>query len=343
MGEDGRQEWKRAQPWAAPTVLSVETLPPLLGAVMAETLLYGIHVVLFFACVYFLVVRHLRLQWLMLSGVVAMFFLTTGDIGFTFFVATQQTKVLYIGTTGTFLREVFPKFTIYVTNNLISSLLMVARFYVVWGQKWYLLVGTLIPLLAATGLGYACRISDPQMIRKLAPPFLLINLVLSNAVTLLTAGRIWWLARRASTLGEGRGRQYRLTSVIIVESGVLYSLSMLVLIALSKTQWSSIAACIMLRTVAIVPVLMFVQIAIGHAPPPRATRCHDSDKAHDISTACAESRPRTSNMLDTVVRTTMHSGGSSTFDLTSHASTMAGHTLELQRRGHEPMRGDQQP
>ncbi|KAG2004484.1 hypothetical protein CC2G_003037 [Coprinopsis cinerea AmutBmut pab1-1] len=315
----GPQSWlKRATPWSEPQPLTQKSLAPVLGAVLAETLLYGVHLILFLICVYFLVARKMRLQWLMLSGVIAMFLLATADIGFSFHTILKQTQSIVRGTTLTFLRKVFPKFVIYVTNNSIALLLLVARFYVVWGQKKWMLALALIPALASTGFGYACRIENPQTMKRLIPAYFLINLITSNILTFLTAGRIWWISRSASDVLGKRRRQYRITSAIIVESGLLYSVSMLLVIALSSTVWVSVAAAVMLRMVSIVPVLMVVQIAINHAS---STSRRERGKTADIPALTTRSRVPTSAMLDTIVRTDLPTDSS--IELTSRASTTA--------------------
>ncbi|EAU86945.2 hypothetical protein CC1G_09802 [Coprinopsis cinerea okayama7 len=327
----GPQSWlKRATPWSEPQPLTQKSLAPVLGAVLAETLLYGVHLILFLICVYFLVARKMRLQWLMLSGVIAMFLLATADIGFSFHTILKQTQSI-----------VFPKFVIYVTNNSIALLLLVARFYVVWGQKKWMLALALIPALASTGFGYACRIENPQTMKRLIPAYFLINLITSNILTFLTgtslpflqlraaasceralrfttAGRIWWISRSASDVLGKRRRQYRITSAIIVESGLLYSVSMLLVIALSSTVWVSVAAAVMLRMVSIVPVLMVVQIAINHAS---STSRRERGKTADIPALTTRSRVPTSAMLDTIVRTDLPTDSS--IELTSRASTTA--------------------
>ncbi|KAG2004488.1 hypothetical protein CC2G_003041 [Coprinopsis cinerea AmutBmut pab1-1] len=302
---------RRAPPWAEPQPLSQKTLPPILAAALAETLLYGIHAVLFIICVYFLLVRTIRLQWTMLSGIVIMFLLATADVAFSFHTLLGRTHVVIRGTTLTFLERVYPKYLIYVTNNFIAVVLMITRFYVVWGQRKYLLVVAGVPLLVVTGLGYASHIREPETLRRFVPIFFLINLVLNNVLTFLTATRIFWISTSSSDVLGRRVKQYRVTSAVMyvtlrclyrvgqnlntsfsVESGVLYSISMLLVIAIASTPWITLATAMMLRIVCIAPVLIVAQIAVGHA-----TR--NPNKIH----ARTEPHAGTSIVLDTIIRT----------------------------------------
>ncbi|EAU86947.2 hypothetical protein CC1G_09804 [Coprinopsis cinerea okayama7 len=238
----------------------------------------------------------------MLSGIVIMFLLATADVAFSFHTLLGRTHVVIRGTTLTFLERVYPKYLIYVTNNFIAVVLMITRFYVVWGQRKYLLVVAGVPLLVVTGLGYASHIREPETLRRFVPIFFLINLVLNNVLTFLTATRIFWISTSSSDVLGRRVKQYRVTSAVIVgqnlntsfsvESGVLYSISMLLVIAIASTPWITLATAMMLRIVCIAPVLIVAQIAVGHA-----TR--NPNKIH----ARTEPHAGTSIVLDTIIRT----------------------------------------
>ncbi|TFK23337.1 hypothetical protein FA15DRAFT_670616 [Coprinopsis marcescibilis] len=313
----------RATPWEGPQPLTPASIPPLLAAALTESLLYGIHAILFAICVYLLVSRTMRLQWVMLCGICVMFVLSTADIGFTYHNVLVNPPVLIRGTTATVLQKFFPKFMIFVTNNLIGALLLIARFYVVWGQKKGMAGLVLVFVLIATGFGYSSRIRDTESLRKTAPVYFLVTLVLNVALTFLTAGRIWWISRNVRDVVGRRGRdQYRVTSAIIVESGLLYSVSMILTMGLSSTPWVQLAAAIMMRMVSITPVLMVVQIAIGHATRTKASM----DKTADIENGANHTR---TVVLDTIIRT---GPGSSSMELTSDMASVAGHEIELEQR-----------
>ncbi|KAF5339805.1 hypothetical protein D9611_009177 [Ephemerocybe angulata] len=330
-------EWwlgKREVPWN-PKPLSRKNFPPIIVGALVESMLYGIHLILFLICISLLLSKRLRLHYLMLSGITAMMVLATADIALTWrfllFTSSMDPLDIIRGTTLTFLKKLFPKFMIYVANNLVAVSLLIARCYVVWGQQTYMAIGFIIPLLICTGFGFASQISRPLLMQRFVPIFLLVTLVLNNVLTILTgstemltgdnwaivAGRIWWLSRRVGTAFGRRTRsQYRTTSALIVESGLLYSMALLILIGLAKTRWVVLAGAVVLRIVSIMPIMIFVQIALGHATNP--------NKSTERTTGIHGTRPETV-ILDTIVA----SGGgvdnnSSSMQLTTHASSIDG-------------------
>lgn len=319
--------WTRAVPWN-PVALSGNNYPPIIVAALVESMLYGVHLILFGICIFLLVNKSLRLQNLMLGGLCAMFVLSTADIALTWKFLVKEPEGMVKGTTLTFLKKLFPKFMIFVTNNLISVSLLIARCYVVWGQRKIVAIGFGTPLVIGTALGYASHVSRPDLMRLFAPIFILLTLILVNVLTLLTAGRIWWLSGGvATTLGRRQQGQYRTLSAVIVESGLVYSVSLLILIGLVSTMWSTLAGALVLRFVCIAPIMIVVQITIGQAvySPRRAAEMTTGIHGGDDAETAMERKTRTDMIdLDTIhVHVVGPEGpGESSMQLTTHASSM---------------------
>ncbi|KAJ3500952.1 hypothetical protein NMY22_g19088 [Coprinellus aureogranulatus] len=310
-GDELHWQWIRATPWE-PQALSQRNFPPIIAAALVEALLYGqrihttstvssnlissfvcagVHVLLFALTVLLLLSNRMRLNTLMLGGLVVMLGLSTADIALTWSFLLREPQSI------------------------------IARCYVVWNQRWYILPGFGIPLLAATGFGYASKISRPLQMRRFVPIYIVITLILNNVLTILTGKEpsrspvaqsgAALLTQVNDAYGRRKGSQYRTTSAIIVESGLLYSLSLLLLIGLSRTIWVAVAGAITLRIVCIAPVMIIVQIALGHGS--------FTSRSPERS---PQARTRTV-VLDTIVQ--QGSGpdeNSSSMQLTTHASSI---------------------
>ncbi|KIM43707.1 hypothetical protein M413DRAFT_387096 [Hebeloma cylindrosporum] len=237
---------------AFPSILS-----PYIGAVMLETFLYGLYVILFAICVYVLW-RKKTISWVLLAFAVAMFALATADLGYTFYLIFGQ---LMKGSLA--VKELRPKFWLYVANNVLADSLLLYRCYVVWGCKKIVVIGPAIPLIGSTVCGFLFEGST----RFQAWIYVVTTLILNLILTGLTAGRIWWLARKARLiLGTGLLQRYNTTIVILIESGVLYSLYIILdLVLLYILDNIFILDAGLIQVVGIIPTLIIVQVGLGRA------------------------------------------------------------------------------
>lgn len=97
----------------------------------------GIHVILFFICVYILVQRRKKLQMVMLGVVVAMFILATVDIAFTWHVILQHTTSLYTGDSVALMHRIYPKFLCFFVNkSVLFKLCILVLAYHLTGDKF---------------------------------------------------------------------------------------------------------------------------------------------------------------------------------------------------------------
>ena len=80
-----------------------------------ETFLYGLYVILFSICVYVLW-RKKTLSWVLLASAVAMFSLASADITYTYYLIFGK-----IMKGNLEIKDLMPKFWLYVTNKCVSS------------------------------------------------------------------------------------------------------------------------------------------------------------------------------------------------------------------------------
>lgn len=102
-------------------------LSSIFGAILVETLLYGIHIVLFCICAYILFRRRNPAQLLVMLSVIIMFALATADISLSFRLIIHDVPAVLKGNMGinAVLTHVYPKNPLFVTNNLVADGLLV--------------------------------------------------------------------------------------------------------------------------------------------------------------------------------------------------------------------------
>ncbi|PPQ89304.1 hypothetical protein CVT25_000371 [Psilocybe cyanescens] len=228
-----------------------KSLPPYIGAVMFETFLYGLYVILFAICAYVLLRRNKNLHWILLTFAVVMFAIASADMIYTYYVLFC--RVLKGGLKFDHLK---PKYLMYVSNNVLADTLLLYRCYVVWEYKKLIIVVC----------GYIFEGSSSELFDK-AYIYLILTLVLNVILTCLTAGRIWWLARRARlVLGAGLLQRYNATITILIESGLVYSIYIILNLALRNTKViNTILDAGLIQVVGIMPTLIIVQVGLGRA------------------------------------------------------------------------------
>ncbi|KAF9467458.1 hypothetical protein BDZ94DRAFT_1318863 [Collybia nuda] len=133
---------------------------------------------------------------------------------------------------------------IYVFTNLVADFLLLYRPYVIWSRKKAIIVLPVLLILVGTGISlYALvpRAGAPTTNLVFGEiPFgsldtrspLFINLTTNVILTLLTAGGIWWTSLGVrKTLGRNACKSYETAVALIVESGLVYSISVVVYLA----------------------------------------------------------------------------------------------------------------
>ncbi|KAF8816441.1 hypothetical protein BYT27DRAFT_6446554 [Phlegmacium glaucopus] len=259
---------ERRDAWNEPFQLTVNFLPSLLLGFLVESLLYGMHAILFFICVYILVRRRRRrkLQMAMLGAIVVTFILATADIAVSWSITLRHTTSLYTGDSAALLHRLYPKFLFFIVNNLIADVLLVLRCYVVWDRKKIILLPSCFVLVVGTVFGVMGEGTLSGSLKMFIGVYILITIFFNLFLTLLTAGRIYWIARQIkSILDRETTSQYHFAIAIVIESGLIYSLASVLVLALSRTRFIVMAAALAIRIVCITPILIIVQITLGQS------------------------------------------------------------------------------
>ncbi|KAF8191935.1 hypothetical protein K438DRAFT_1830269, partial [Mycena galopus ATCC 62051] len=182
------------------------------------TFFYGIYLVLFCICMYTLLRRpSSRGNTVLLVTAIALFTFFTVLIVLILILETAEIDDLASIPSDSILNATY---IIYAINNFIADGLLIYRCYVVWNHDWRVIVLPLMLLIASTACGLDVFLD--------ATPQFAVILVTYFLATGLTAGRIWWSSRHCCAyLGPAAQRRYAFAIVLAVESGLLYSVTIL--------------------------------------------------------------------------------------------------------------------
>lgn len=201
---------------------------------------------------------------MMFAAVIVMFILATSDIAVSWNIFLNHAEWLDTGNSDNFIKALYPKFFLHLFNNFIADVLLVIRSYVVWGRKNIILYSTGVVLVMGTVFGFLSEGTSSPTLKRFISAYVAIVITLNAVVTILTAGRIFWIAREVrKIMGSKMVSHYHFTIGILVESGLIYTASNLLVLTLSPTKFIVMAAAIVVRVVCIMPILIIVQIALG--------------------------------------------------------------------------------
>jgi len=223
------------------------------------TFFYGIYLVLFCICMYILLHRpSSQGNTVLLVTAIALFTFSTILIVLILVLVTAE-----IENRAQSDSIQYAAYIIYAINNSIADGLLIYRCYVVWNQNWRVIVLPVMLLIASTACGLDVFLdATPQFAVILATNFL---------ATGLTAGRIWWISHHSRAYLEAAAqRRYTYAIALIVESGMLYSATILAfLIVISFPSLSSTLEEPLLQIVTqvmgIAPTLIIVRVGLGVA------------------------------------------------------------------------------
>ncbi|KAJ8517672.1 hypothetical protein ONZ45_g5165 [Pleurotus djamor] len=160
---------------------------------------------------------------------------------------------------------------LHLTNSAIADCVIIYRCYIVWGFNKYFIL-PMILVLTTTVYGYTMGLSVGTISLTLGT-----NII----VTGLTAGRLWWGARQtAKVFGKEHKDKYSKATAIVLESGAIYSLSLLVFLVLMRLELgtrrsvpANTYACelpksyviylIVSQLVGIIPTLIIVRVGLN--------------------------------------------------------------------------------
>jgi len=223
------------------------------------TFFYGIYLVLFCICMYILLHRpSSRGNTVFLVAAIALFTFSTILIVLVLVLVTAEIEELSSIPSDSIQNAAY---IIYAINNSIADGLLIYRCYVVWNHDWRVIVLPVMLLIASTACGLDVFLdATPQFAVILATNFL---------ATGLTAGRIWWISHYSRAyLGTAARQRYASAIGLVVESGMLYSATILAfLIVISFPSLSSTleepVLQIVTQIMGIAPTLIIVRVGLG--------------------------------------------------------------------------------
>ncbi|KAJ7893418.1 hypothetical protein B0H14DRAFT_890958 [Mycena olivaceomarginata] len=240
----------------------------------------GIYLVLFCICIYILLNRPRNPgNTILLVTAIALFTLATVQAVINLVLGAADVD----GIDLPYDQLVVATSVVYVVNNFIADGLVIYRCYVVWNNNILVTIPPTLMLIAATGqrpfntVSSSSRYSLPQVLGIIvsldlnltAYPFFALSLATNVLVTILTAGRIWWICRRSRGAYSKTAEQRRYVSAvaILIESGMLYSATVLTyLIVVSIPRVSILEEPIfqaLIQIMAIAPTLIIVRAGMN--------------------------------------------------------------------------------
>ncbi|KAI0645766.1 hypothetical protein C8Q79DRAFT_715227 [Trametes meyenii] len=212
-----------------------------LTAIWLETLFYGMNFVLFWSCLAMLTIwrRTPKINKLLLGIAIIMFAFSTAHVSLGFqrliegFIHLRDQP----GGPGAFFSDVsipanVVKVGIHTVNSIIGDS-VVWRCYLVWGRDWKMCILPILLIIASAICGFTQTVYFARA-QKLHSAFahslqvwngslFSLSLATNVVVTVLIALRVWYMFRLGS--GSSNFRYWRVL-VIIIESGMIYSVAL---------------------------------------------------------------------------------------------------------------------
>lgn len=246
------------------------------SAMLFEMFLFGLYVALFGTCMHILLRNRRSLQKLILVGIVTMFLLAAADVvwgilNMHFFILPKQNAGLETRDDDDDDDDDGPeipakvlqyKFLLYITSNIVADLLLIYRCHCLWNNNKRIIILPCLLLLGGSVCGYLFvgLSDDAYPFRALLSVFLFSTLALNWVVTSLMAGRIWWIARQTQGLvGPKLTKKYRTAMAIFIESGLIYSIYVILDVVLHALLLDSG----LVQIVGLVPTLIIVQTGLS--------------------------------------------------------------------------------
>ncbi|KAJ8507793.1 hypothetical protein ONZ45_g9872 [Pleurotus djamor] len=260
-------------------------------SIFCQTLLYGAYTVLFIITHWVLAYKRPRGQpvnWTMTAISIVMFALATMHIAVNF---TRIIKAFVVfkdeqgGPAAFFdqLAEFTQLFgsTIYVAQTLLGDSVVLLRCYLVWGRRLSVIAFPFVLLLGSTASGVGILYSMAHVVPKAdifviqlqhwILTFFSMTLATNIVCTSLVAFRIWYINRQNEFF---QGGSLKPILLLVVESGAVYSATLLALLILYKTE--SWFQYVLLDSVSPIVGLVFsmiiVRIGLGITAPTGETR-----------------------------------------------------------------------
>ncbi|KAJ8075339.1 hypothetical protein PM082_019798 [Marasmius tenuissimus] len=230
--------------------------------VLVMCIIYGFHILLFGLCVYVLRRGTIRRRNLYMAWTSILFMLATSSVIVETMLVLRSSSVRYLSVKNHDYQGVYEQsigqerhglflYTLtrilYILANIVADSMLIYRCYVVWGSKKRVViplatVSVAISVVSTTGtvmsfMGYrdsAIEVNQAMAAKGeiIAGTSLAISAFFNLALTLLAAGRIWWITR---TVNRSKTHTARTINKIILKSGMLYPLVMIIHLAVANS------------------------------------------------------------------------------------------------------------
>ncbi|KAJ8589083.1 hypothetical protein M405DRAFT_768189 [Rhizopogon salebrosus TDB-379] len=256
-------------------------LPPVdrmfITSAWLESILYGVNFVLFGICVYVLLDRKSRAHWVALVSCIFCISIATAHNILSLLRALQaftnptiisvpNATILYLlGNTA--LSSV--NSLLYIFNVLAVNLLLIWRLYVVWHRTWFLIVMLILEAaqIATALTAWALILRFGQVFSLGVHDFVNASFAFNLAVTIaVTSGityRIWHAGRSTSDLtGDNT---YKVVMYIVIESGAIYTSSIIVLsgLVMSGNQGGVMGINVNIQIATLALLLLIARLGLG--------------------------------------------------------------------------------
>ncbi|KAJ6497279.1 hypothetical protein C8R45DRAFT_982473 [Mycena sanguinolenta] len=225
------------------------------------TFFYGIYLILFCICIYILLNRPRNLgNTILLVTAIALFTLATVQAIINLVLGAADIDDIDIP----YQQLVDGTDVVYAINNFIADGLVIYRCYVVWDHNVFVTILPIMMLIVTTVLGLIVSFSFTLSVY----PFYALSLATNVLVTMLTVGRIWWISRYSRAyLKTAEQRRYLSAMAILIESGALYSATVLAFIIILSIPSVSVVAepiyQMQIQIMGIAPTLIIVRAGLA--------------------------------------------------------------------------------
>ncbi|EJF60320.1 hypothetical protein DICSQDRAFT_63334, partial [Dichomitus squalens LYAD-421 SS1] len=247
----------------------------------------GLYFVLFSICVYILFYKKGKnspLNKPLIATTITLFIMCTTHIvvdfvrGWKAFFNSPMSPLDYyvrIWDPLNIFKQALLTFSSVVSDGLVVSL-QVYRCYIIWGRRYSIVVIPIIMPAATTVCAFLAVYNFSKIqpgesvftsiITEWATALFSLSLATNVIITTLIASRIWALRRQASsTLGRRHTAKYTNAMTIIIESGAIYSASVMTLLILycRRTNAQYIIYDTVAQVMAIVPTMIIMRVGLG--------------------------------------------------------------------------------
>ncbi|KAJ7767663.1 hypothetical protein B0H16DRAFT_334878 [Mycena metata] len=258
----------------------------------AEVFLYGAYVVMFGVYVKVLCSGGIAKNRGITVATILLFIFCTAHCVLQIATSTlyNQLESRSIGDSETLFNQTFKQYSsaviatnaVYITSNIIADTIFILRCYAIWNFQLKVIIVPVLLTFAVTGVGYTNAfwpLHTPNTLRsadsvvaefsfKLFKISILLSICTTVILMVLTAGRIWWIARTARTLlGPRVISKYHTACAMILESGAIYCVGAIAFatigFTLDQVYWTT--GAILGQLVGIAPTIIAVRVGLGHS------------------------------------------------------------------------------